>query len=179
MDLSFAWLVQLIFFILPAWLSNSSPVLLGGVWPIDRGRIAGDGRPIFGRGKTWLGFFAALSVGSLAAVLEAHFLPGTQFDIWNGSVRNYLLGGFLLSLGAMLGDFAGSFVKRRLGQKEGSSSFVLDQLTFLIVALALVLPLSPPMLSLEGIAVLVVLTYFAHRVANWWAHTAGLKKVPW
>lgn len=166
-------------FIIPAWLANSSPVLLGGLFPIDGGAKFSDGRPLFGRGKTWLGLAAGICVGTLGGVLLAHLTYGTGFAVWGENRANYLLGAFLLSCGAMLGDLAGSFIKRRLGQGEGTQSYVLDQLTFLAVAILLALPLSPPVLTPINIAFLFVITYFVHRGANWWAHISGLKKVPW
>lgn len=170
---------KLLLFVLPAWAANSSPVLLGGAWPIDHGADFFDGKRFFGKSKTWLGLAAGISTGALCAVLEAHFLPGSAFAVWGAKPSDYIIGGLLLSIGAMAGDLAGSFLKRRLSQQEGTSSFALDQLPFIAMALLFVLPLAPQMLTLANVAVLFVVTFFAHRIANWWAHTAGLKKVPW
>jgi len=170
---------KLLLFVLPAWVANSSPVLLGGAWPIDNGADFFDKKRIFGKSKTWLGLAAGISAGALCAVLEAWILPGTNFAVWGAKPSDYVFGGLLLSCGAMAGDLAGSFIKRRLSQQEGTSSFALDQLPFIAMALLFALPLAPQMLTLENVAVLIVVTFFAHRMANWWAHTAGLKKVPW
>lgn len=169
---------RLLLFVLPAWVANSSPVLLGGSWPIDKGKKLGDGRPLFGKSKTWLGLAAGISAGTLSGVLEAHLLAGTEFAFYP-QAWEYAASGFLLSVGSMLGDLAGSFVKRRMGFPEGTSSFVLDQLAFIAVALAFVSVLSPPQLTPMNVFLLFLLTFFAHRMANWWAHNAGLKKVPW
>ncbi len=179
MEFGIAWLASVLFFVLPSWVANSSPVLLGGAWPIDWGKDFFDGRRIFGKGKTWLGLAAGISCGTLCAVLLAYFLPGTEFAVWGDDAQNYVIGGILLSCGAMAGDLAGSFFKRRLGQGEGSPSFVLDQLAFISIALLFAWQAHPAFLTWENAAALIAASYVAHRLANWWAHSAGLKKVPW
>ncbi|MDE1798154.1 MAG: CDP-2,3-bis-(O-geranylgeranyl)-sn-glycerol synthase [Candidatus Micrarchaeota archaeon] len=170
----------LLLFILPAYVANASPVLLGGQWPVDFGLRLPDGRPIFGKSKTWLGIAAGLSCGMLAAVLLAHALPGTPLDLWGGQPSDYLLAGLLLSAGALAGDLAGSFVKRRLGFSAGQPSFILDQLAFLAVALLFAWPLRPDFVfAPAALLFLLLITYVLHRLANAFAHTAGLKRVPW
>lgn len=179
MEALLSTLVGLLIFVLPAWVANSSPVLLGGAWPIDMGATFLDGRRIFGKGKTYLGLAAGIACGALCSVLLAHILPGTEFAVWGDDARTYVAGGMLLTLGTMAGDLAGSFAKRRLGGREGSQSDILDQLSFLAVALLFVSFMRPAILTFENALVLFALTYVAHKVANWWAHSAGLKKVPW
>ena len=52
------WVATLIFsllFVVPAYLSNASMVIMGGGKPIDGGRIWKDGRRLFGDHKTWKG----------------------------------------------------------------------------------------------------------------------------
>ncbi len=172
--------VRLLLFILPAYIANAAPVLLGGHFPIDGGRRAWDGRPIFGPSKTWLGLAAGLAAGCLAAVLEAHILRSTSFDLWSGQAMWYVSSGVALSAGAMLGDLAGSFIKRRMQVKAGQQSLLLDQLPFLFFALAaagllgIVFVFEPlPLLFL------VAVTLVLHRSANAFAHASGIKRVPW
>ena len=171
---------RLLLFILPAYVANASPVLLGGRWPVDFGWRAPDGQPVFGKSKTWLGLAAGLCTGVLASVLLAHALPGTSFDLWGGQPYYYLLTGLLLSSGALAGDLAGSFVKRRLRLSPGRPSFILDQLSFLAVALIFVWPLAPHFVfAPAALLFLLIITYCLHRLANAFAHGAGLKRVPW
>lgn len=180
-----AWVVQLVLFILPAYFANSIPVLLGGGAAIDGGRKMKDGSRVFGAGKTVRGFFAGVLAGAAIGALEGLLLPGTAWDIHAGgalgmgSAATYALAGFLLGLGAMLGDLLGSFIKRRQGIAQGRPSLVMDQLLFLAVALAFSYPLAAGMLTLEAVAFLFVLTYFVHVGANVLANRLGLKKVPW
>ena len=52
------WVALLIFsllFIVPAYLTNASMVLIGGGKPVDGEKLFIDGRRIFGPGKTWNG----------------------------------------------------------------------------------------------------------------------------
>jgi CDP-2,3-bis-(O-geranylgeranyl)-sn-glycerol synthase len=171
---------RLLLFILPAYIANASPVLLGGRWPIDGGVRAYDKRPWLGNSKTWLGLVAGLSCGLLTAVLLAHILPGTEYDLWGGQSYYYLLAGLLLSAGTMVGDVVGSFLKRRWGFSSGQPSFILDQLTFLLFALLFVLPLQPHFLfQPAALLFLLIVTYALHRFANTLAHGVGIKRVPW
>lgn len=172
--------LRLLLFILPAYIANAAPVALGGLFPIDGGRKARDGRPLFGRGKTWLGLAGGLSAGLLVAVMEAHLLTGTPYDLWAGHAERYLLIGTLLSAGALAGDLTGSFAKRRLGYVPGAPSFALDQLSFLAAALLAAAPLGVEF-AFRPLSLLFLLlaTYVFHRLANTLAHLAGLKRVPW
>ncbi|VVC01000.1 CDP-archaeol synthase [uncultured archaeon] len=173
-------LVRLLLFVLPAYVANAAPVALGGYFPIDKNRKIWDKRPIFGPSKTWMGLAGGMAAGMLCAVLEAHLLRGTTFDLWGGKPEWYLASGFLLSAGALFGDLIGSFVKRRLAAAPGQPSLLLDQLPFILVALAFVWPLGIrfPFQPLALIA-LGSITIVLHRAANMFAHTAGLKRVPW
>ncbi|MFA4982804.1 MAG: CDP-2,3-bis-(O-geranylgeranyl)-sn-glycerol synthase [Candidatus Micrarchaeia archaeon] len=174
-----SFIASLVIFILPSYFANSIPVLLGGGAPVDFGLKLSDGKRIFGDGKTIRGFFAGIFAGVLVGSLEGAFLPGTAFDIYPGSAQTYVLAGFLLSLGTMIGDLAGSFIKRRQGIAPGKQSLVLDQLSFLAFALIFAYPLAPQLITPESALFLGVLTYFVHVGANIVANRLGLKKVPW
>lgn len=173
-------LARLLLFVLPAYVANAAPVALGGYFPIDGNRKFFDRRPIFGPSKTWLGLIGGMAAGLLCAVLEAHLLRGTSLDLWGGRPEWYLASGFLLSLGALIGDLAGSFVKRRFAVPAGQPSLLLDQLPFIIVALAVVWPMGIRFaFQPVELITLAIITIILHRAANMFAHTAGLKKVPW
>lgn len=172
-------MVQAILFILPSYFANSIPVLLGGGAAIDGGRKLADGGRVFGDGKTVRGFFAGILAALLIGSLQAVFLPGTAWDIYGGNSATYVYAGLLLGVGTMIGDLAGSFIKRRQGVARGKQSVILDQLTFLIVALAFAYPVASRLITVEAIVFLAILTYFAHVSANVIAHRWGLKKVPW
>jgi CDP-2,3-bis-(O-geranylgeranyl)-sn-glycerol synthase len=172
-------LLQSILYILPSYFANSVPVVLGGGAPLDGNRKMGDGRRIFGNGKTVRGFFAGIFAGILVGSLEGVFLSGTQWDIYGGQLATYALAGFLLGAGTMFGDLLGSFVKRRQGLRQGRPSVIMDQLMFLLFAFLFSYPLAAGLLTIESVLFLAVLTYFVHVGANVLANRMGLKKVPW
>ena len=170
--------LMLVLFILPSYFANSIPVLLGGGRAIDNGAKMADGQRIFGDGKTVRGFFAGVLAALLIGSLEAIALPSTAFALYN-SPADYVFAGFLLGLGTMSGDLLGSFIKRRQGISQGKPSLLLDQLTFLAVALIFSYPLAAPLLTIPAVLFLFILTYFVHVGSNVAANRLGLKKVPW
>ena len=153
-------------FILPAYCANAVPVLVGGGLPLDFGKNFYDGKPIFGKNKTFRGFFFGLVVGTLVGLLEAFFF--TEYPISFG---------FLLSLGALLGDLAGAFLKRRIGLAPGELLPVVDQIDFIIGALVFSLPFN--VLSLELALIVLLITPPLHIITNFTAYKIGLKSNPW
>ena len=155
-----------LYFILPAYCANAAPVLFGGGTPIDFNKTFLDGKPIFGSHKTIRGFFAGLIVGTLVG-----FVQNTAFQF------NVLLG-FVLSLGALVGDLFDSFVKRRLGFPPGSSFPIADQLDFVVGALLFSL-LVPPLPDLPRILIVLIVTPPIHLLTNFLAFRLGVKSTPW
>jgi len=151
---------EAIWFFLPAYFANATPVVLGGGTPIDLGRNFLDGRRILGDGKTFRGFFLALAVGTLIGALQR---------------RPFI--GFTMSLGAMLGDMAVSFLKRRLGLKRGDPLPVGDQLDFVAGAIALTAPVVS--IPLSYVIAIVVVTPPIHLGTNALAYVLKLKEEPW
>ncbi len=156
-----------LWFILPAYVANATPVVAGGGTPLDRGRLFIDGRRIFGDGKTVRGFLAGLAAGVLVGLIEG---------IVVNSLSHYLLLGFLLALGALLGDLLGSFIKRRIGIGRGGAAPGLDQLGFVIVALLLVSPISLP--SWGVVVTILIITPPLHLGTNFVGYKLGLKSRP-
>ncbi|MEW6592095.1 MAG: CDP-2,3-bis-(O-geranylgeranyl)-sn-glycerol synthase [Candidatus Hadarchaeota archaeon] len=156
-----------IWFILPAYVANGAPVVLGGGRPIDGGRKFRDGRPIFGPGKTVRGFIAGLVAGSVFGALQA----AASGNIFLAAV------GFLLSLGALVGDLFGSFLKRRLNVPRGGAAPLLDQMGFVVFAMIFASPLSFP--GWGVVAVLLIMTPLIHLGTNYCAYKLGLKDRPY
>ena len=155
---------------LPGYLSNTA-AMLGGKWipdltgipvfPIDGGKVLGDGNRALGDGKTWNGLLGGTFGGGLLAMIthslsrdnsvnSAPFLdPLGQYSInphpvsdgwfyFGGEMSAAFVLGSVLGFGCMVGDSIGSFIKRRLGHKrEGevsSQAPMLDTLPFAISA---------------------------------------------
>lgn len=157
-----------LWFILPAYVANATPVVLGGGRPIDAGRKFADGHPIFGDGKTVQGFIAGLAAGTFVGLLQG---------IAAGTLSHYLALGFLLALGALLGDLLGSFIKRRLDIKRGGAAPGLDQLSFVVVALLVAGTLTLP--SWEKILTIIIITPLIHLATNFGGYKLGLKSRPY
>lgn len=169
MEISLMDLARLIFealkFILPAYCANAIPVIVGGGLPIDLDKKFFDGKPIFGKNKTYRGFFFGLLVGTSV-----------------GSVESFLFGyhplfGFLLSLGALFGDLTGAFLKRRLGLAPGELLPIIDQIDFVVGAMLLAIPIS--ILTLDLAVTTLIITPPIHLLTNFVAYKLGLKSKPW
>ncbi|BAD86308.1 hypothetical membrane protein, conserved, DUF46 family [Thermococcus kodakarensis KOD1] len=159
-------------YILPAYFANASPVLVGGGRPIDGGRVWRDGRRLLGDGKTWRGFIGGVLIGTLVGIVQYFITP----DFY-GSLETAVKLAFLLSFGALIGDLVGSFIKRRANLPRGYPAIGLDQLGFLISALAFAYPVKT--LSSGQIIFLLVVSPFIHWGANYFAYRMGWKSVPW
>jgi len=126
---------------------------------LDMGKKFLDGRRILGDGKTARGFVGGLIVGTIVGLLQ-------------GVAR-----GFLLALGALLGDLASSFIKRRLGIERGGAAPGLDQLSFVVAALILASPVKVP--PWQVIAVILIITPPIHLATNFIGYKLGLKSRPY
>ena len=168
-------LAYVVWFVFPAYAANGAPVVFsrfygGRLHPIDGGRVFLDGRRVLGDSKSVEGFLVGVAAGFVAGLLEALF----SSDPVGVAVR-----GLVLGTGAMLGDLAGSFAKRRLGLPPGSPAPLLDQLDFLLVSVGLAYAGGMADISLTGFALLVALTLILHYSTNYAAYRLGWKKVPW
>ena len=146
---------------LPVYVANSSATLsrlLPGTHPIDFGKKFFDGRRILGDGKTFEGLAIGIVAGSLVGRLV--------YPPFHDPLPFVVL--------ALLGDMAGSFVKRRAGLKRGEEAPILDQLDFLLFSYLARPPIDPVSAFL-----LLPFTYFLHRLGNFVAYIIYLKKEPW
>lgn len=166
------WLF-LIFTALPMYLANASAMVFGGKTPVDGNKTLSDGQPLFGKGKTWKGTVMGIIIGSLAGFFADHFFP----ELTHGVSPVYVQYAVLLSIGAIIGDIAGSFLKRRLRIKSGQPAHLLDQLDFVIGGLAFSLFIVSP--NWTSIFVLIMITPFLHMTFNRLAYMLKIKSVPW
>lgn len=172
-------LIELFIVILPAYVANASPVLFGRGVPIDFGKKLSDGKRLFGDGKTVIGFFSGLVLGTLSGFIIFLNFSEVLPDV---SLSQKLVLGFVLSLGALLGDLLGSFFKRRLGVERGKPMLLLDQLPFILLALLLsfaYIPVLASKIGFFGFFFIIALTIFLHKATNIIAYYLKLKKVPW
>ncbi len=109
---------SIIYALLLLLVANGAPVVARKLfgrrfaWPVDAGVILSDGRPLFGRSKTWRGILSSIGLASVASLLMGYGLAI----------------GALFGALAMTGDALASFVKRRKGLTESSRARGLDTL---------------------------------------------------
>ena len=162
----------LLLYAIPLYIANATPILFHGRTPLDLGIKVGK-KPLLGKGKTILGTVSGIAAGTLAGVLIAIFFPLSVMLI-----PNYAWLGFALSLGAIAGDAAKSFFKRRFNIKRGEKWVVADQLDF--IAGGLVLSAILARLPEWWLVILLfAATFFIHSGTNFVAYRLRLKKVPW
>ena len=175
-----------IWFGLPAWIANSTPVLGGGGRAIDGGRFYRDGRRILGDGKTIRGFIVGIIFGVLIGIGQMFAAPYlhpilAQFVTVTPAMELVLYMqvpvAVLMSVGALTGDIVGSFIKRRVDVKSGNPSPFMDQLGFIIMALIFAYPIIQP--GSIFIAILILMTLGIHWISNALGYLIGIKKNPW
>jgi CDP-2,3-bis-(O-geranylgeranyl)-sn-glycerol synthase len=161
--------LQLIYLMLPVYAANMAPPFVR-YWP---GRVRPISERWLGSHKTWLGYAFAIVAATLVAALQSRLA-------WSGALVDdapWALLGPACGLGAMLGDSAKSFVKRRLGIAPGQRWVPADQLDFVIgglIALAFWVEL-----TLWDVAIVCALTFVGALLVNRLAYAIGLKDVPW
>ncbi|MGD1060638.1 MAG: CDP-2,3-bis-(O-geranylgeranyl)-sn-glycerol synthase [Methanomassiliicoccales archaeon] len=180
---------------LPALIPNSAAVLTGGGTPVDFGR-SWRGNRILGDGKTWRGFFGGAVFGVLVGMIQLLVAQIYPAEVWFPSApTNYGFGPMpgaigvviALSVGALLGDMAGAFIKRRMGYARGHRVPLLDIYDFVLGALILTLMFFPDWflhafvydLGLVSLITVLIAVPLIHRLFNIIGYKAGLKKEPW
>ncbi len=168
-------MIDLIYFMLPAYLANITPPLLKKInflnYPLHE--------KLFGNHKTYRGIVFAVIIGMLIFYLQQVLF---QYDFFkNISLINYneysLLLGFLLAIGAMFGDLIESFIKRRLNILPGQRFIPWDQLDFVIGALILSYFIVP--LSFIDIILILIISFILHIIFNHLGYYLKVNKNKW
>jgi len=168
MDIA-ALIIEALKFIFPAYCANAAPVIAGGGRPLDFGKNFFDGKPIFGKNKTFRGFFFGLAIGVMVGLAESL--------VFSYPVPFSILFSVLSPLGALVGDLAGAFLKRRLGIAPGGLLPIIDQIDFAVGAIVFSLPLA--MMYWELAIAVVIITAPIHLFTNFLAYKLKLKSNPW
>ncbi len=184
-----AELFAALWFIFPAWVANSFAINVSGIgflkrygYPVDGGAML-CGKRVLGDGKTWRGFIAGVLFAGLAGFLQ----QSTQAEVsaWYAAMfpSPIVLVDMTVSLaiaigfGAMVGDMAGSFIKRQSGFDRGACVPLLDQLDYVFGTFVFAWPFVS--LTWPIILWVLALTVPIHVAANIIAWKIKLKKVPW
>jgi CDP-2,3-bis-(O-geranylgeranyl)-sn-glycerol synthase len=158
-------IIEALKFIFPAYCANAVPVIAGGGTPLDFGKDFLDGKPIFGKNKTFRGFFFGLAIGVAVGLVEC-ILFGYS-----------LLFSVISPLGALAGDLAGAFLKRRLGIAPGGLLPIVDQIDFAVGAILFSLPLA--IMYWQLAITIIIVTAPIHLFTNFLAYKLKLKNNPW
>lgn len=162
-------LVELLWFMLPAYVANMSPPFTkfwrGWNRPIDA--------RLFGSHKTVVGFALGVATGIATAFVQSRI--GWERSLWPPA--DWFAVGFAMGFGAMAGDAAKSFVKRRIGIAPGRPWIPFDQLDFPVGALLLVAPLVA--LSWADVATVLVFTFVADIAVNQLAYRLRIRDTKW
>ena len=162
-------MVQLLYFMAPAYAANMAPPFVR-YW-------TGWNRPIsrrwLGAHKTVLGF----GLGVLAAVTVTFIQSRLA---WEGALvasGHWAVLGLRFGAGAMIGDAAKSFAKRRAGVAPGDRFIPWDQIDFVLGALALVWGAAA--LSGADVVTIVLLSVAGHVLVNHLGYWLGIRDVKW
>ncbi len=157
----FVWFFETIYIYLPAYIANSTPVILTGGGSLDGDNKFIDGEPILGTHKTVHGTLSGIIAGTLTGILQGQPYRGA-----------------LMAIGAILGDLIVSFIKRRLKLPPGAMFPIADQMSFIVVAVIFDM-LIVPVLQWDRILVILLVTLPIHYFANVIAWMLKLKSKPW
>jgi CDP-2,3-bis-(O-geranylgeranyl)-sn-glycerol synthase len=166
---------------LPAYLANMMPIFVKKInflnYPVDFNKKLNK-KPILGSHKTWRGFFFGTIAGIIIAYIQS-LLSGIEFfqSISILDYSSWLIIGFLLGFGALLGDSVKSFFKRRLNIKPGKRFIPWDQLDYTIGSLGLLSIFFIP--SWQIIITCLILNFILHILATKIGYYTGIRKEKW
>ena len=161
--------VQLLYFMAPAYAANMAPPFVR-YW---RGWNPPISRRWLGSHKTVVGFGAGILAAVTTTFLQSRIA-------WEGALvapEPWITLGLRFGLGAMAGDAAKSFMKRRVGIAAGRPWAPWDQIDFVLGALALVWGVAA--LSWADLATIVGLSVVGHILVNHLGYWLGIRDVRW
>jgi CDP-2,3-bis-(O-geranylgeranyl)-sn-glycerol synthase len=152
---------------------------------IDKGKTCHDGRPIFGKNKTYRGFFVGIIGGLVGAFLQMivyryDFFKSISIIGLNYNNIYFILSlGVLMGVGAITGDLIESFIKRRSNIDSGKSFVPWDQIDLVIGAYIFVLPIIYLYVTWQIFVISIIISFFLHVITNHVAFYTGIRKEKW
>jgi CDP-2,3-bis-(O-geranylgeranyl)-sn-glycerol synthase len=179
MDISQTIVFKSLYFMLPAYFANMAPVFVKHWFkfmanPIDQG-IKVKKHRLFGSHKTWRGVIFGIIFAIGVAYIQSLF----DLDINLVDYSNWFVLGFLMGFGAMVGDVAESFIKRRMDIRSGARFVPWDQLDYLLGSLLLTFYLIPNGSRLFVILSVLIVSPLLHILANHIAYWTGIRDEKW
>jgi len=173
-------IARVLWILLPAYVANGTPVVVARLLhelgfrrhPVDFGKSFIDGKRLFGDNKSWEGLITGILAGICTGYVQS------LYPLIEGASSTATLG-LALSIGAMIGDLLGAFIKRRIGLRPGEPLPLVDQLLFIVTALGFSITLKLLSFSFFEWLIAIALTFILHVITNFLAYSIGLKGVPW
>lgn len=161
-----------IFLFLPAFIANATPVVVKNIPGLSQmnAPIWAEG---FGKNKTWRGLLSGILLAVLTALIQFYFFP--EWLLVSESPAFAVLVGLLLGSGALFGDIAKSYAKRRIGIAPGGAWPVIDGIDYMVGAILLFSPLFVP--QFWAAVVLLAISPILSLVSNTVSYFLGLKNV--
>ena len=170
-----------VYLFLPAGIANMAPVVLAKIAgegrPIDGG-VTWRGKPLFGAHKTWQGLLGGTVAGVICFFLQQRLygVPLLRSISIIDYERTPLAIGLLMGGGALCGDLAKSFFKRRLGIDPGRPWFPFDQIDYIAGAILFTFPLIP-LTAVQAVRVIVTFVVL-HLIVSAAGFLLRLKEQP-
>ena len=177
----FLFLLKCFYLMLPAYFANMAPVMAKKIkffnFPVDFNKKIKN-KPVFGRNKTFRGFIFGISFAIAVSYIQ-FLLHGMMFfeNISFFDYKRWLIFGFLIGFGALTGDLAKSFLKRRIGFEPGAKFVPFDQTDFVIGALVFIMPIFD--LTFKIFFVSLLLSFFLHIAVNHIAYYSKIRDEKW
>jgi len=174
-------ILKVFYLMIPVYFANMTPVFTRKInflnYPVDFNKKF-KGKPILGSHKTFRGFFFGILAGIIITYIQfllqryPAFASISLFDY-----SNWIVIGFLLGCGSLIGDSTKSFFKRRANIKPGKPFIPWDQLDYSIGSLLFISFIY--LLPWEIIITTLVLNFLLHIVANHLGYYLKIRKVKW
>lgn len=163
------YIAQLVYFMLPAYFANMTPVFSKKINILNK--------PIWKQGlganKTWRGMILGIITATIVAVIQSKIIIGLELYSYSQPV----LFGALMGLGALFGDCVKSYFKRKKGIKSGGKWFPFDQTDYAIGAIIFTSPIY--FVGWTESLIILILAVILHTIANHIGYWLKLKEAPW
>ncbi len=177
-------IIQTLYYALPGMVANMMPILVRKRFgflavPVDFNKKLA-GKKIFGTHKTYRGFvFGILGAVLIAYAQHTLYMHGILANISyiDYARTSFLLVGAALGFGALFGDLARSFFKRRAGMAEGARWFPWDQIDYPLGIVLFSLLVKP--MTWEMMLILVVSGAILSMLATRTAYLLKIRDEKW
>ncbi|NQV00104.1 MAG: CDP-archaeol synthase [Parcubacteria group bacterium] len=179
------FILHYLWFFLPAGIANMMPVFVKKYFkflniPVDQG-LTFRGKSLLGKNKTVRGVVFGILGGIVTVFIQTYLYNNFEnfrsISIVPYNEHNFILLGFLIGFGALLGDIVESFFKRQVSVAPGDRFFPFDQVDFVVGFLALTSIIFRP--EWQVYVFLILFVPVLHIVTNHIGYYIGLQKTKW